>query len=124
MTSAPDRQEMFSGTKEVAEPLRFDEQKLSDYLAHHIEDFAPPITIRQFRGGQSNPTYEISARDRKFVLRGKPPEKLLPSVHAVDGEYRIIAALYPTGFPVAKPYVLCDDETIIGTSFYVMDCVE
>ena len=124
MSAGDDRQEMFSGTKEVTEALRFDEQRLADYLEPHIEGFARPLTIRQFRGGQSNPTYEISARDRKFVLRRKPPGKLLPSAHAVDREYRIIAALYPTGFPVAKPYVLCEDESVIGTSFYVMDRVE
>ena len=124
MSAGDDRQEMFSGTKEVTEALRFDEQRLADYLELHIEGFARPLTIRQFRGGQSNPTYEISARDRKFVLRRKPPGKLLPSAHAVDREYRIIAALHPTGFPVAKPYVLCEDESVIGTSFYVMDRVE
>ena len=119
-----DRQQKFSGTKEVAEQLRFNEQKLCEYLEHHVEGFAPPLSVRQFRGGQSNPTYELATRDRKYVLRRKPPGKLLPSAHAVDREYRIIAALYPTGFPVAKPHVLCEDESIIGTSFYVMDCVE
>ncbi|MGH6876364.1 MAG: phosphotransferase, partial [Rhizomicrobium sp.] len=124
MSAADDRQNKFSGTKDVAGPLRFDEQSLADYLAQHVEGFAPPLSVRQFRGGQSNPTYELTTRDRKFVLRRKPPGKLLPSAHAVDREYRVIAALYPTGFPVAKPYVLCEDETIIGTSFYVMDCVE
>lgn len=124
MTPVGDRQEMFSGTKDVPEALRFDERRLADYLAPHIEDFAPPLSVRQFRGGQSNPTYEISTRHRKFVLRRKPPGKLLRSAHAVDREYRIIAALYPTGFPVAKPYVLCEDESIIGTTFYVMEFVE
>ena len=81
--------------------------------------------MEQFKGGQSNPTYKISdARGRKFVLRRKPPGKLLPSAHAVDREYRVIAALHPAGFPVAKPYVLCEDELVIGTAFYVMDFVE
>jgi aminoglycoside phosphotransferase (APT) family kinase protein len=119
-----DRQEKFSGTKEVSEALRFDEARLADYLAQQIEDFARPLRVRQFKGGQSNPTYELTTPNRKYVLRRKPPGKLLPSAHAVDREYRIIAALYPTGFPVAKPYVLCEDESIIGTAFYVMECVE
>jgi len=124
MSTADDHEANYSGTKAVAEPLRFDEKRLADYLALHIENFPGLIGVRQFRGGQSNPTYELAARDRKYVLRRKPPGKLLPSAHAVDREYRIIAALYPTGFPVAKPFVLCEDESVIGTSFYVMDCVE
>jgi len=124
MTASDDRQEKFSGTREVADAHRFDERKLCEYLALHIDGFAPPMTVRQFRGGQSNPTYELVTPARKYVLRRKPPGRLLPSAHAVDREYRIIAALYPTGFPVAKPYVLCEDDSIIGTAFYVMECVE
>ncbi|HEX9159745.1 MAG TPA: phosphotransferase family protein [Rhizomicrobium sp.] len=119
-----DRQEKFSGTKDVSEALRFDQKRLADYLAQHIEDFAQPLTVRQFRGGQSNPTYQLVTPNRKYVLRRKPPGKLLPSAHAVEREYRVIAALYPTGFPVAKPYVLCEDESIAGTPFYVMEYVE
>jgi aminoglycoside phosphotransferase (APT) family kinase protein len=121
--SGDDRQQKFSGTKEVADALRFDERKLADYLSLHIDGFAGPLSVRQFRGGQSNPTYELTTPTRKYVLRRKPPRRLLPSAHAVDREYRIIAALHPTGFPVARPYVLCEDESVIGTSFYVMDCV-
>jgi aminoglycoside phosphotransferase (APT) family kinase protein len=119
-----DRQEKFSGTKEVAETHRFDEKKLEAYLAERIEGFQTPMQVRQFKGGQSNPTYQLITPNRKYVLRRKPPGKLLPSAHAVDREYRIISALYPTGFPVAKPYLLCEDESVIGTMFYVMDCVE
>jgi aminoglycoside phosphotransferase (APT) family kinase protein len=119
-----DRQEKFSGTKEVSETLRFDETRLADYLAQQIDDFARPLAVRQFRGGQSNPTYQLITPNRRYVLRRKPPGKLLPSAHAVDREYRVIAALYPTGFPVARPYVLCEDETVIGTAFYVMEYVE
>lgn len=124
MSASDDRQQRFSGTKKVSEPLRFEEAKLCEYLLAHVEGFAPPLSVRQFRGGQSNPTYELASRDRKFVLRRKPPGRLLPSAHAIEREYRIIAALYPTGFPVPKPHVLCEDEQVIGTSFYVMDCVE
>jgi aminoglycoside phosphotransferase (APT) family kinase protein len=81
--------------------------------------------VEQFKGGQSNPTYRLAAEDGKaYALRRKPPGKLLPSAHAVDREYRVISALHPVGFPVARPLVLCEDESVIGTAFYVMDCVE
>jgi aminoglycoside phosphotransferase (APT) family kinase protein len=119
-----DRQEKFSGTKDVVEAYRFDVKKLEAYLAERIEGFQTPLEVRQFKGGQSNPTYQLVTPNRTYVLRRKPPGKLLPSAHAVDREYRAIAALYPTGFPVAKPYLLCEDESVIGTMFYVMDCVE
>jgi aminoglycoside phosphotransferase (APT) family kinase protein len=119
-----DRQEKFSGTKEVVESHRFDEKKLETYLAARIDGFQTPMEVCQFKGGQSNPTYKLITPNRNYVLRRKPPGKLLPSAHAVDREYRIIAALHPTGFPVAKPYLLCEDESIIGTIFYVMDCVD
>jgi len=121
---AEDRQEAYSGTKEVIEAHRFDVKKLEAYLAERIEGFQTPLEVRQFKGGQSNPTYQLITPNRKYVLRRKPPGKLLPSAHAVDREYRIISALHPTGFPVAKPYLLCEDESVIGTMFYVMDCVE
>jgi aminoglycoside phosphotransferase (APT) family kinase protein len=121
---ADDRQEKFSGTKEVAESHRFDEKKLEAYLAERIDGFQTPLEVRQFKGGQSNPTYKLVTPNRNYVLRRKPPGKLLPSAHAVDREFRIISALHPTGFPVAKPYLLCEDESVIGTMFYVMDCVE
>lgn len=119
-----DRQTQFSGTKDVVERYRFDEKKLEAYLAERIEGFQTPLEVRQFKGGQSNPTYQLVTPNRKYVLRRKPPGKLLPSAHAVDREFRIISALHPTGFPVAKPYLLCEDESIIGTMFYVMECVE
>jgi len=121
---ADDRQEKFSGTQEVREAHRFDVAKLEAYLAERIEGFQKPLEVRQFKGGQSNPTYQLVTPNRKYVLRRKPPGKLLPSAHAVDREFRIISALHPTGFPVAKPYLLCEDESIIGTMFYVMECVE
>src|SRR6185503_18730624 len=122
--AAPSRQDTFSGTKEVAASHRFDEKKLEAYLAERIPDFQTPMEVRQFKGGQSNPTYQIVTPNRKYVMRRKPPGKLLPSAHAVDREFKVISALHPTGFPVAKPYLLCEDETVIGTMFYVMDCVE
>ena len=118
------RQEQFSGTKDVTARLRFDEKKLEDYMAAHIEGFEGPLTVEQFKGGQSNPTYKLTTPKAKYVLRRKPPGKLLPSAHAVDREYRVISGLYKTGFPVPRPYLLCDDESLTGTMFYIMECVE
>jgi aminoglycoside phosphotransferase (APT) family kinase protein len=111
--------EQFIGTKPVEERHRIDVPALERFLDLRI------AALEQFKGGQSNPTYRISAADgRRFVLRRKPPGKLLPSAHAVDREFRVIQALHPTGFPVARPHVLCEDESVIGTAFYVMDFVE
>jgi aminoglycoside phosphotransferase (APT) family kinase protein len=124
MTDIRDRQTTFSGTQEVREHHRFDTARLGQYLAERIEGFSPPSIVRQFKGGQSNPTYQLITPNKKYVLRRKPPGKLLPSAHAVDREFRILSALYPTGFPVAKPCLLCEDESIIGTMFYVMEHVE
>ena len=121
---APSRQDTFSGTKDVTPAHSFDVRKLEAYLADRIEGFRAPLEVRQFRGGQSNPTYQLLTPNRKYVLRRKPPGKLLPSAHAVDREFRAISALHPTGFPVAKPYLLCEDDSVIGTMFYVMECVE
>ncbi|MBL9012186.1 MAG: phosphotransferase family protein [Alphaproteobacteria bacterium] len=122
--AAPSRQEQFSGTKEVTEQHRIDEVRLAQWLDGHVEGYEGPLSVRQFKGGQSNPTYQLVTPKRNYVLRRKPPGKLLPSAHAVDREFRVISALYPTGFPVPRPYALCADESVIGTMFYVMDCVE
>ena len=119
-----DRQTAFSGTKDVAAPLRFDTAALAAYLAAHAPGFAGPLTVRQFRGGQSNPTYLLETPARKYVLRRKPPGKLLPSAHAVDREFRVISALSAQGFPVAAPILYCEDPNVIGTAFYVMSFVE
>ena len=118
-----DRQSAFSGTKEVAEPLRFDTTALERHLAAHAPGFAGPLTVRQFKGGQSNPTYLLETPQRAYVLRRKPPGKLLPSAHAVDREFRVISALHAQGFPVAAPVLYCDDPAIVGTAFYVMGFV-
>jgi aminoglycoside phosphotransferase (APT) family kinase protein len=111
------------GTKPVAEAHRFDVAALERYLTGRIEGFAGPVTVEQFRGGQSNPTYRIDAGGRSFVLRRKPPGKLLPSAHAVDREHRVMTALASTAVPVPRTRVLCEDEGVIGTAFYVMDYV-
>ena len=119
-----DRQALFSGTKDVAQTLRFDGSRLEAYLATHLNGFSPPLTVRQFKGGQSNPTYLLDTPACRYVLRRKPPGKLLPSAHAVDREFRIISALDAQGFPVAAPLHYCADETVVGTAFYVMAYVD
>jgi aminoglycoside phosphotransferase (APT) family kinase protein len=122
--TALSRQEAFSGTKEVPEKLAFDTGALEAYLQPRVPGFAGPVAARQFKGGQSNPTYLITTPGRAYVLRRKPPGKLLASAHAVDREYRVLTALHGQGFPVAEPLVLCEDDTVIGTAFYVMSHVE
>ncbi len=119
-----DRQQVFSGTKDVSAALRIDIAGLDRYLGAQIEGFAGPLAVRQFKGGQSNPTYLLETPQRRYVLRRKPPGKLLPSAHAVDREYRVIRALHAQGFPVAEPLVYCADENVAGTPFYVMDFVD
>jgi aminoglycoside phosphotransferase (APT) family kinase protein len=121
---ASDRQNAFSGTREVAERLRFDVGRLDAYLRDRIAGFAGPIAISQFKGGQSNPTYLVETPLRRYALRRKPPGKLLPSAHAVDREHRVISALHAQGFPVAQPLLYCADDSIIGTAFFVMTFVE
>ncbi len=108
---------------EVLETHRFDVKALERYLDQHVEGFRGPLVVRQFRGGQSNPTYHLESRDHQYVLRRKPPGKLLPSAHAVDREYRVITALAGTGVPVPRTYALCEDPEVVGTAFYVMEYV-
>jgi aminoglycoside phosphotransferase (APT) family kinase protein len=117
-------EEEFTGTKPVEERHRLDEASLSTWFSEHVEGFEGPLTISQFKGGQSNPTYRIDTPSRAYVLRRKPFGKLLPSAHAVDREFRVISALHRVGFPVAKPCALCTDEGVIGAMFYVMALVE
>jgi aminoglycoside phosphotransferase (APT) family kinase protein len=124
-----DTQAAFSGTKEVAGPLRFDVARLAAYLAAQenrniLPRFAGPLAVRQFKGGQSNPTYLLETPERRYVLRRKPPGKLLASAHAVDREFRVIAALHRQGFPVPEPLVYCDDASVVGTAFFVMGHVD
>jgi len=114
----------YVGTRPVAEAHRFDVAALERFMRENVEGFAGALEVEQFRGGQSNPTYRLSAGGKRYVMRRKPPGKLLPSAHAVDREYRVISALAKTDVPVARTYALCTDENVIGTAFYVMDCVE
>ena len=116
---------MQADTREVAPALAFSAAALSEYLRAHLPDALGPLHVEQFKGGQSNPTYMLSAANgRRYVLRRKPPGKLLPSAHAVDREYRIMRALAGSGVPVPRMHVLCLDESVIGTAFYVMDFVD
>jgi aminoglycoside phosphotransferase (APT) family kinase protein len=123
-TPAEDPQSTFSGTRPVDARYALDEASLGLWLEANVEGYAGPLTVRQFNGGQSNPTYELSTPGRTYVLRRKPPGTLLPSAHAVDREFTVISALHAQGYPVARPYALCTDDGVIGSMFYVMDKVE
>jgi aminoglycoside phosphotransferase (APT) family kinase protein len=103
---------------------QLDEPRLFEVLAGSLEGFSGPAELKQFQGGQSNPTYLITTVDRRFVLRKKPPGKLLPSAHQVEREFRVMRALAPTDVPVPVVRVLCEDESVLGAAFYVMDYVE
>ncbi len=97
---------------------------MASYIRRHVDDFGGELGIEQFQGGQSNPTYRITAGDRRYILRRKPPGKLLPSAHAIDREYRVMSALAATDVPVARMLALCEDDSVIGTAFYLMEYVE
>jgi aminoglycoside phosphotransferase (APT) family kinase protein len=103
---------------------RFDEAALTRYLQAHVPGFRGDCRVQQFQGGFSNPTFHLQTADRAFVLRKKPPGQLLPSAHAVDREYRVLEALQDTDVPVPRVQVLCEDDSVIGTMFYVMDHVD
>jgi aminoglycoside phosphotransferase (APT) family kinase protein len=118
------RQKQFSGTRDVLEAHRFDPEPLQEYMLSHVEGFHGPLSVRQFRGGQSNPTYLLESPSGRFVMRRKPPGKLLKSAHAVDREFRVISALYAADYPVPRPYALCKDDEVVGTMFFIMEFVE
>ena len=118
-----DRTTANTGTREVSERLRFDEAALATWMEEHVPGFAGPLTVTQFKGGQSNPTYKLDTTAASYVLRRKPPGKTLPGAHAVDREYKVLSALGRQGFPVPHVYALCEDEGVIGTAFYVMGMV-
>jgi aminoglycoside phosphotransferase (APT) family kinase protein len=119
-----DRKAENTGTTEVRSAHRFDAERLDAWLRDHVDGYEGPLAVEQFKGGQSNPTYKLVTPGRAYVLRRKPPGPLLPRAHAVDREYRVISALAGQGFPVARTYGLCLDESVIGTAFYVMEMVE
>jgi aminoglycoside phosphotransferase (APT) family kinase protein len=119
-----DLQSQFAGTQDVLEQHKIDVARLQAYMEEHVAGFSGEIELSQFKGGQSNPTYRIDAGGQSYVLRRKPPGVLLPSAHAVDREYRVITALADTDVPAPRTYCLCEDESIIGTIFYVMEMVQ
>ncbi len=114
----------FTGTAAAPEHLQIDARALDAYMRDHVEGFAGPLTILKFKGGQSNPTYLLTTPKGKYVLRRKPPGKLLPSAHAIDREYHVMTALHRLGFPAPKTHALCEGPEVIGTAFFVMDFVD
>jgi aminoglycoside phosphotransferase (APT) family kinase protein len=119
-----DIDDSFTGTKAVASSLSFDEAALAGWMREHVDAFEGPLTISQFKGGQSNPTYKLDTPAKSYVLRRKPPGKLLPSAHAVDREFRVMEALGAQGFPAPVMHGLCMGRDVVGTEFYIMDFVE
>ena len=117
-------EDIYLGTKEVSENLKFDQKKLQEWIDANIQSSGKIQQVEQFKGGQSNPTYKIITDNKNLVLRRKPPGKLLPSAHAVDREYRVITALSQTEVPVPKTYGLCEDVDVVGTPFFVMDFLD
>jgi aminoglycoside phosphotransferase (APT) family kinase protein len=118
--------EHFQGTKSISRQHQFDTAALETWLVTHVPGFAGPLTIEQFKGGQSNPTFKLITPARAYVMRAKPgpAAKLLPSAHAIEREYQVMAALARADMPVAKMYALCTDENIIGRAFFIMEMVE
>ena len=116
----------FVGTKPMANSHAFDVPALERYLGAHLPGFAGPLTVEQFKGGQSNPTYRLVTPQAAYVMRSKPgpAARLLPSAHAVEREFRVMGALALTPVPVPRMHVLCDDESVIGRAFYVMQCMQ
>ncbi|UCH29229.1 MAG: phosphotransferase [Myxococcales bacterium] len=108
----------------VREAHRFDEARLDVWMSEHVDGYSGSLQVRQFKGGQSNPTFWLADRERQYALRKKPPGKLLQSAHMVDREYRVMHALRDTDVPTAKMYALCEDDSVIGTSFFVMEYVQ
>lgn len=111
-------------TTAVRQGHEINRERLDRHLSEHLEGYGGPLEIRQFEGGQSNPTFLLHTPDRDYVLRKKPPGQLLPSAHQVEREHRVMTALRATGLPVPQTYLLCADESIIGTPFFVMACVD
>jgi aminoglycoside phosphotransferase (APT) family kinase protein len=117
--------EEFMGTKPVAERQKVDLVALRAYMQEHVEGFSGELAIEQFKGGQSNPTFKLTSGGHSYVLRTKPgpAAKLLASAHAIDREFRVMDALNKAGFPAARQYALCTDESVIGRAFYIMEFV-
>ena len=122
--SGIDYEKEMVGTVDVPEADKLDEKALTAWFEAHVEDFAGPLTLSKFKGGQSNPTYKVETANRNYVLRRQPFGKLLPSAHAVDREYTVMSALGPTGFLVPRTFGLCEDADVIGSKFFVMELIQ
>ncbi|MEW6705515.1 MAG: phosphotransferase [Pseudomonadota bacterium] len=118
--------EAFTGTKPVAQAHAFDVAALERYLADRLHGFKGPLSVEQFKGGQSNPTYKLITPGAAYVMRAKPgpAAKLLPSAHAIEREFRVMSALKNTPVPVPAMHLLCEDEAVIGRAFYIMEFVQ
>ncbi|MBX9642861.1 MAG: phosphotransferase family protein [Novosphingobium sp.] len=124
MSGAISADEAFVGTVEPEGADKLDEARLSTWMQANVEHFEGPLHLTKFKGGQSNPTYKVEAKSGNYVLRRKPFGPLLPSAHAVDREYKVQNALNKAGFPAARQFGLCTDETVVGSWFYIMDMVD
>tara|TARA_Y100001934_G_scaffold254595_1_gene320656 strand:+ start:3532 stop:4593 length:1062 start_codon:yes stop_codon:yes gene_type:complete len=108
----------------VRDAHRIDEAALSRYLDKHLDGFTGNLTLQQFSGGSSNPTYLVESGSNRWVMRKRPPGNLLPSAHQVDREYRVMDALHGAGVPVPKMHLFCDDPDVIGREFYIMEMID
>ncbi|MEQ1542417.1 MAG: phosphotransferase family protein [Novosphingobium sp.] len=124
MTEAITADEAFVGTVEPEGADRLDEGRLAEWMQANVAGFEGPLHLTKFKGGQSNPTYKVEAKSGKYVLRRKPFGPLLPSAHAVDREYKVQNALNQAGFPAARQFGLCTDDSVVGSWFYIMDLVD
>jgi aminoglycoside phosphotransferase (APT) family kinase protein len=115
---------VYVGSGAVRQEHRFNETNLARWMQEHVEGYTGPLAVEQFAGGQSNPTFRLLTPDRRYVMRRKPPGTVLKGAHAVDREARVISALFATGYPVPRVYGLCTDDSVIGSWFYVMECIE
>ena len=118
--------DQFVGTRPVSGAHAFDTAALGAWMTQHVEDFAGPLGVEMFKGGQSNPTYKLITPERTYVMRAKPGPvaKLLPSAHAIEREFAVMRGLAGTDVPVARMHALCEDESVIGRAFYIMEYVE
>jgi len=116
----------FIGTRAVSEQHAFDTAALSAWLQQNLEGFEGPLSVEMFKGGQSNPTYKLITPRQSYVMRAKPGPvaKLLPSAHAIEREFAVMSGLQGTDVPVPRMYALCEDESIIGRAFYIMECMQ
>lgn len=121
-----DNYEHFVGTRPVSDKHAFDTDALTAWLEQNLDGFRGPLSVEMFKGGQSNPTYKLVTPQRNYVMRAKPGPvaKLLPSAHAIEREYAVMSGLQGTGVPVPRMYALCEDESVIGRAFYVMEFME